>query len=211
MKVCEVFSSIQGESSFVGYPCSFIRLAGCNLRCTYCDTPYALEGGEERTVDELVAEMTERAIPLVEITGGEPLLQEDVYLLTRRLLRHKLAVLVETNGSLPLNRLNRRVIKIVDMKCPGSGMSHRMNFSNLSCLGRKDEVKFVIGDREDYLWAKDVVKRCELEKRCQVLFSPVHPHMKAQDLAGWIVEDRLPVRFQLQLHKSIWPPDRRGV
>ncbi len=211
MKISEIFTSIQGESSFAGLPCTFIRFAGCNLRCHYCDTPYALEGGMELEPDQIVSKVRECGISLNEITGGEPLLQEECYFLIRLLLNEGNTVLLETNGSIALDRVDRGVIKIMDMKCPSSGMTEQMDFSNINYLSRQDEVKFVIGSREDFDWARKVICDYELLDRCKVLISPLQPNLEAKQAAQWILEEKLPVRLQLQLHKIIWPNNDRGV
>ena len=211
MKISEIFTSIQGESSFAGLPCTFIRFAGCNLRCHYCDTPYALEGGVDLEPDQIISTVRESGISLTEITGGEPLLQEECYFLIRLLLNEGNTVLLETNGSIPLDRVDRRVIKIMDMKCPGSGMTEQMDFSNINHLSNQDEVKFVIGNREDFDWARNVICEYELVDRCKVLISPLQPNLEAQQAAQWILEEKLPVRLQLQLHRIIWPTKDRGV
>jgi 7-carboxy-7-deazaguanine synthase len=211
MKISEIFTSIQGESSFSGLPCTFIRFAGCNLRCHYCDTPYALEGGMELEPDQVISKVRESGISLTEITGGEPLLQEDCYFLIRLLLNEGNTVLLETNGSIALDRVDSRVVKIMDMKCPSSGMVEKMDFSNINCLTNQDEVKFVIDNREDFDWARNVIRDYELLDRCKVLISPLQPNLEAQQAAQWILEEKLPVRLQLQLHKIIWPTRDRGA
>lgn len=211
MRVTEIFTSIQGESTFCGLPCTFIRMTGCNLRCKYCDTPYALEGGEELDLDQILDRVREAGISLVELTGGEPLLQEECYLLINLLLEEGYTVLLETNGSLTLEKLDSRVMKIVDIKCPGSGMSEKMDFSNVNYLTGKDEVKFVISDKGDFDWAKGIIDKYGLIEKCKVLISPVLSRLEAKEVAGWILEERLPVRLQLQLHKVIWPDLDRGI
>ncbi len=211
MKIAEIFTSIQGESTFSGLPCTFIRTTGCNLRCRYCDTPYALEGGEELQVEQILNRVRESGISLVEITGGEPLLQEECYVLITLLLEEGYTVLLETNGSLSLEKVVSRVIKIVDIKCPGSGMSAKMDFSNVKHLNEKDEVKFVISDKDDFNWAKGIINKYSLIEKCTVLLSPVVSRLEAREIAGWILEDKLQVRLQLQLHRCIWPEMNRGV
>jgi 7-carboxy-7-deazaguanine synthase len=211
MKISEIFTSIQGESSFAGLPCTFIRLTGCNLRCQYCDTSYAFEGGVEMDLDQIVSRVRESGIPLTELTGGEPLLQEESYLLSSLLLNEGYTVLLETNGSLSLDRVDSRVVKIMDMKCPGSGMSDHMNFTNIKYLSSKDEVKFVIGDRGDFDWALKIINDYELLTMCKVLISPLQPKLEARTAAEWILDEKLLVRMQLQLHKIIWPEKDRGV
>lgn len=211
MKIAEIFTSIQGESSFCGLPCTFVRTSGCNLRCAYCDTPYALEGGEELSLNQVVDRVKQSGISLVELTGGEPLLQEECYGLMNRLLKEGYTALLETNGSLSLEAVDQRVVKIMDMKCPGSGMSEQMNFSNLDCLDGKDEVKFVVGDRVDFDWAKGIMHAYRLVEKCKVLISPILSQLQPRELAGWILHERMPVRLQVQLHKLIWPDLKRGV
>ena len=211
VKISEIFTSIQGESTFCGLPCTFIRMAGCNLRCKYCDTTYALEGGEELTLDQILSKVRDSGISLVELTGGEPLLQDECYLLVNLLLEEGYDVLLETNGSVPLDKVDSRVVKIVDIKCPGSGMSDHMDFSNIAYLAQKDEVKFVISSREDFDWAMKIIDRYKIIEKCKVLVSPVFSKMEAQKLASWIIDEKLPVRLQLQLHKFIWPDMNRGV
>lgn len=211
MRVTEIFHSIQGESSFAGQPCVFVRLTGCPLRCDWCDTEYAFYGGTELSLDAVLERIEEFACPLVEVTGGEPLSQPDAFPLISRLCDLGHTVLVETSGAIDIAPLDTRARVILDVKCPGSGMMDRMHWPNVSALSRKDEAKFVIRDRTDYDWACGVVKHYGLAERSQVLFSPVFGTLEPQQLAEWILADRLPVRFQLQLHKLIWSPDRRGV
>ncbi len=211
MEVTEIFSSIQGESTFAGLPCTFIRLTGCNLRCSYCDTSYAFEGGTNLEIDEIVRRVKDAGIFLTEITGGEPLLQEESYHLMKRLLNEGYNVLLETNGSLSLEAVDNRAIKILDLKCPGSGMCEHMDFSNMELLTNQDEVKFVIGDRMDFDWAREVICTYDLVKRCKVLISPQAQYLEARVAAEWILEEKLPVRLQLQLHKFIWPGVEKGV
>ncbi len=211
LKINEIFFSIQGESTYAGLPCVFVRLTYCNLRCTYCDTSYAFTEGSDRTLDEIVKEVEKYGCPLVEITGGEPLLQKNVYPLMRTLCDRGYQVLLETGGHMDIRSIDKRVVRIMDVKCPSSGESDKNDWSNLEVLTTKDQVKFVIGNREDYDWAKQVVQRHHLDARCTVLFSPVFGALENSVLAEWILADRLAVRFQLQLHKYIWAPDRRGV
>lgn len=210
--VNEIFYSVQGESTHAGRPCAFVRLTACNLRCTWCDTEYAFYEGRRMTVAEVVAQIEGYACPLVEITGGEPLLQEGVYPLCGALLDSGKQVLIETSGAADVSRLDARVIKIMDLKCPGSGEVERNLWSNLRHLTVRDEVKFVISDRADYEWARAVIAEHELERRVNaVLLSPAFGRIDNAALAAWILEDRLPARLQLQMHKYIWPPNARGV
>ncbi|HNR35627.1 MAG TPA: radical SAM protein [Candidatus Hydrogenedentes bacterium] len=212
LEIAELFRSIQGESTWAGLPCAFIRLAGCNLRCAYCDTAYAYGPGRRMELDEIVRQCAVLACPLVEITGGEPLLQEATPSLAQRLNDAGHTVLVETNGTLPIEALPRNTIRIMDIKCPGSGMADRMRWENIERLAAQDEVKFVVGSRVDYEWSRDVLRRYDLSGRCRaVLFSAAFGLLEPKTLAGWILEDGLPVRLQLQLHKYIWDPDTRGV
>jgi 7-carboxy-7-deazaguanine synthase len=212
LTVNEIFHSIQGESSWAGQPCVFVRLTACDLRCTWCDTAYAFYEGRKRSLDDVMAEVDRYDCELVEITGGEPLLQEDVYPLMERLLARGRTVLVETGGHRSIERVPTDVIKIVDVKCPGSGESHRNDWENLNRLTPHDEVKFVLIDRADYEFAVGVVNRYQLQDRCAaVLFSPVHGILAPRTLAEWMLADRVPARLQIQLHKFIWPATQRGV
>jgi 7-carboxy-7-deazaguanine synthase len=212
LTVNEIFYSIQGESTYAGRPCVFVRLTACDLRCTWCDTPYSFYEGRKRPLDEVVAEVERYGCPLVEVTGGEPLLQDDVYPLMERLLERGRTVMIETGGHRSTGRVPERVITILDVKCPGSGEAHRNDWSNLDRLRPHDEVKFVIKDRADYEYARDVVARHDLAVRAAaVLFSPVHGAIEPRQLSEWILGDRLPVRVQLQIHKYIWDPNARGV
>lgn len=209
--VNEVYVSIQGESSFAGRPCIFVRLTGCNLRCAWCDTAYAFHEGQRRSIDDIVRQVASLSLPLVEITGGEPLLQPGCAALAQRLLMADMTVLVETSGSLPINTLPDGVVRIMDIKCPGSGEVDKMDWRNLSWLTERDEVKFVVSDRDDYEWARDIIRSHGLIGRCEVLISTAYGLVAPRDLAEWILMDKLQVRLQLQLHKYIWEPDKRGV
>jgi 7-carboxy-7-deazaguanine synthase len=212
LTVNEIFYSIQGESTRAGQPCVFVRLTACDLRCSWCDTEYAFYEGRKQSVDEVVAAVEQHDCPLVEITGGEPLLQEDVYDLMSRLLASGRTVLLETGGHRPIDRVPTEVVKIVDVKCPGSGEVDKNEWSNLDRLSPHDEVKFVIKDRADYEFARDVIRGKNLAARCAaVLMSPVHDVLGAEALSQWLLADRLPARLQLQLHKYIWSPSTRGV
>ena len=209
--VNEIFSSIQGESGFVGYPFLFIRLTGCNLRCSYCDTTYAYDKGRSMSVDQVVRRIMKQPIRRVLITGGEPLLQEETPVLADRLLQMGCTVLIETNGSLDIGCLHESVHRIMDLKCPSSGVEESNRWENLSLLSTLDEVKFVVADRVDYTWARNILFSQQLTERCPVLFSPVTESLPPAQLASWILEDALPVRLNLQIHKSIWPDTLRGV
>jgi len=212
LTVNEIFHSIQGESTYVGAPCVFVRLTACDLRCSWCDTPYAFHEGTKMSVGEVMQEVDKYACPTVEITGGEPLLQREVYPLMTRLLETGKTVLVETGGHRSIADIPAGVVRIMDVKCPGSGESGKMDWANLGRLTSRDEVKFVVKDRADYEFARDVVTRENLADRvAAVLMSPVHGVLESRQLAAWILADRLPVRLQLQAPKYIWTPDTRGV
>jgi 7-carboxy-7-deazaguanine synthase len=212
LTINEIFYSIQGESTYAGKPCVFVRLTGCDLRCSWCDTPYAFSEGQKMSIDAVLQQVDAYGSPLVEVTGGEPLLQEDVYPLMERLLESGRTVLLETGGQIDVSRVPLAVIKVMDVKCPASGESHRNEWGNIDRLGSRDQVKFVIKDRRDYEFARDLVVRHALDRRCAaVLFSPVHDVLEPKALSEWILEDRLPVRLQLQIHKHIWGANVRGV
>ncbi len=211
LRVCETFYSIQGESTFAGLPCFFIRLSGCNLRCTYCDTTYAYDGGQMVERDSLLRAFGQSGAGLVEVTGGEPLLQPETTLLLAGLLDSGSTVLLETNGSCSLRSVPADVVKILDLKCPSSGMTDHMDFDNLQYLAGRDQVKFVIQDRADYEWARDKMLRYYMWTYTQILLSPVSEKTRPRTLAEWMLSDRLPARLQIQLHKHIWPDKERGV
>lgn len=212
LTINEIFYSIQGESTRAGRPCVFVRLTACDLRCTWCDTPYAFHEGRKMSVDDVIAEVERHDCPLVEITGGEPLLQDDVYVLMERLLGRGAAVMLETGGHRPIDRVPRAVVKVLDVKCPASGEADKNDWRNLSLLAPHDEVKFVIQDRNDYDFALDVIARHRLTSReGAVLMSPVHGVLDPKTLSEWMLADHLPARLQLQLHKLIWSPTTRGV
>jgi 7-carboxy-7-deazaguanine synthase len=211
MKITEIYKSIQGESTFAGQPCVFVRTTGCNLRCEWCDSAFAFEGGRDIPVEDVLARVRAFECRLIEITGGEPLLQKESLELVRRLLDFEYRVLVETSGSLDIRPLDSRATLIMDLKCPGSGMSESNRWDNLDALKATDQVKFVIKDRTDYLWSKEISERYRLPERFAVLFSPVHGELDPRQLADWILEDSLQVQLQLQLHKYIWHPEARGV
>ncbi|HEV2175086.1 MAG TPA: 7-carboxy-7-deazaguanine synthase QueE [Nitrospira sp.] len=211
MRVTEIFHSIQGESSYAGQPCVFVRLTGCPLRCTWCDTDYAFYGGTELPIDEILSKVDSYGCRLVEVTGGEPLTQSDAFPLISTLCDRGYQVLIETSGAIDIASVDRRAHIILDVKCPGSGMTDRMYWPNLNQLTMKDEAKFVLVDRKDYDWACEIIAKYELTTRCSVLMSPVFGSLEPRQLAEWVLADRLPVRFQLQLHKWIWAPDMRGV
>ena len=227
MFITEIFKSIQGEGTRAGLPCIFVRLTGCNLRCTWCDTAYAFHGGKKMAVEEVVARVDELAkregrnavVPLVEITGGEPLLQEEVYPLAERLLGGGYTVMIETSGERFVGKLSAEVIKIIDVKCPDSGEADTFDMKNLDAIGARDEVKFVISSRRDYEFAREFTNQHKLAERVkQVLFSPVFDDpegkwsgLEPRQLVEWMLEDGLPVRLGLQLHKFVWHPATKGV
>jgi len=228
MFITEIFKSIQGEGTRAGLPCIFVRLTGCNLRCTWCDTAYAFHGGQKVTVDEVMERVeslnrrpdgSAAGVSLVELTGGEPLLQEEIYPLAERLLLSGYTVMIETSGERFIGRLPDEVVKIVDVKCPDSGEADTFDFANLGAIDEKDEIKFVISTRRDYEFARDFTREHGLAERVrEVLFSPAFPDpagkwagLEARELAEWILADGLPVRLGLQLHKFIWDPAMKGV
>jgi len=208
----EIYASIQGESSFAGLPCAFVRTTGCNLRCSWCDTPQAFKGGTRMARSEVLARALAYGTPLVEVTGGEPLLQPGVIPLLRELCDAGKTVLIETSGEADVSRVDRRVHKIMDLKCPGSGESHRNRWTNLEHIGEGDEIKLVCADRRDYEWARDAIRERQLASRTpHLLVSAVHGRLATRELVAWVLEDALPVRVQLQLHKYIWSADATGV
>lgn len=209
--VCETFASLMGESTRAGVPAYFIRLTGCNLRCRYCDTAYAYEGGREMTVAALVERVRAQPHRLVLVTGGEPLLQAETPALLTALLDAGCTMCLETNGSRPIGSLDARVHRILDVKGPGSGMAEHNDWGNLDLLTPGDEVKFVVGDRPDFTWALEVIERHNLAERLAVLISPVFGQVSLQEAAAWILASGLPLRLNLQLHKYIWGPEVRGV
>jgi 7-carboxy-7-deazaguanine synthase len=212
LTINEIFHSIQGESSRAGQLCVFVRLTACDLRCVWCDTAYAFHEGRKMSVDEVVSAVESHGSPLVEITGGEPLLQEDVYPLMERLLARGRTVMLETGGHRPTARVPSAVLKIIDVKCPASGEAAKNDWSNLDRLHSHDEVKFVVQDREDYEYARDIIARYDLPSRtAAVLISPVHGVLEPKTLSEWMLADRLRARLQLQLHKYLWSPTTRGV
>lgn len=217
VRVTEIFHSIQGESTWAGLPCTFVRLTGCPLRCVWCDTAYAFHGGTHMRLDEVVAAVRELGCTLVEITGGEPLVQPGAATLASRLLDEGFTVLVETSGALDVGALDPRVHRIMDLKCPGSGEEHRNLWANLDHLTVRDEIKFVVDGVADFEWAAQVIRRHGLDRRVRegslgaLLFSPVWGSDGLEELAAKVLESALPVRFQTQLHKHIWGPDRAGV
>ncbi|HSM06959.1 MAG TPA: radical SAM protein [Longimicrobiales bacterium] len=217
LRITEVFHSIQGESTWTGLPCTFIRITGCPLRCVWCDTTYSFHGGERRTLTSLVEEAEAIGTPLVEVTGGEPLVHPNAFELIRRLLDRGFTVLVETSGAVDVAPRDPRCHLIMDLKCPGSGEVEKNLWANLDHLAAGDEVKFVVADRADWDWTAQVIRERGLDARVRdgtlkaLLVSPVHGSVDLEAMAGWILESGLPVRFQTQLHKLIWDPERRGV
>jgi 7-carboxy-7-deazaguanine synthase len=207
----EIFHSIQGESSHMGRPCVFVRLTYCNIRCSYCDTEYAFYEGRETPIDEIVSSVRRFGCKLVEVTGGEPLFQANVHELMTRLCDEGYELLLETGGSLDIRGVDERVRRIVDFKCPSSGMMNKNLWENVKHLNARDEVKFVIGDREDYDWSKRMIAEFEIDRRSPVLMSVVFGKLEPVLLSEWILSDKLNVRFQLQMHKYIWSPEMKGV
>ena len=208
----EIFYSIQGESTYAGRPCVFVRLTACDLRCSWCDTPYAFHAGSKRSLDEVLAEVDRFGCSLVEVTGGEPLLQENIYPLMQQLIAQGKTVLLETGGHRSTERVPPEVVTVLDIKCPGSGEADRMHWENLERLQAHDEVKFVVADRVDYEYARETIARYDLARRARAIhMSPVHGVLNPRQLSEWVLADRLPVRVQLQLHKYIWDPATRGV
>ncbi len=210
MRVTEIFFSIQGESSHAGRPCVFVRLTGCNLRCTWCDSEYTFTGGERMSLDEVLARVAGYGCNLVEVTGGEPLAQKEAFPLIERLCDEGYEVLIETSGSIDITPVDRRAKLILDVKCPGSGEEDKNRWENLDALAPHDEVKFVIADRKDYEYAREVIADKHLD-RATVLLSPVWGRMDIKALAEWMLADRVPARLQTQLHKHIWGADVKGV
>jgi 7-carboxy-7-deazaguanine synthase len=217
LRITEIFYSIQGESTWAGVPCTFVRLTGCPLRCVWCDTAYAFHGGERMSFDEIVARVRSYPADVIEVTGGEPLAHAPAFALTERLLEEGYTVLVETSGAFDVAPLDPRVHKIMDLKCPGSGESHRNRWENLEHLTERDEIKFVVKDRNDYEWARETIRARGLDARVEagslraLLVSPVWGDIDLEELADWILEDALRVRLQMQLHKLVWGPERTGV
>lgn len=211
MRITEIFHSIQGESTYAGRPCVFVRLTGCPLRCTWCDTEYSFYGGQELSDEDILSQIRAFDCPLVEVTGGEPLAQPGCFPFISKLCDAEYTVLIETSGAIDITTVDPRAHVILDIKCPGSGMTDRMLWSNVQKLTAKDEAKFVLASRADYDWARDVIARYDLANRCTVLVSPVFGMLELRQLAEWVLTDRVPLRVQTQLHKLIWTPDMRGV
>ena len=212
LKINEIYHSIQGESTSAGRPCVFVRLTYCNLRCTYCDTEYAFYDGKDFSVEQVIDAIEKYNCKLVEVTGGEPLVQIDECLeLMKRLCDLGYEVMIETGGSLQIKDIDHRVKIIMDLKCPSSGMEKKNLYENINYLHAKDELKFVIGGREDYEWSVDIIKKYNIQRKCIILFSVVFGKLEPVELVNWIIEDKLDVRFQLQMHKYIWHPQTKGV
>jgi 7-carboxy-7-deazaguanine synthase len=217
LRVTEIFHSVQGESTWAGLPCTFVRLTGCPLRCVWCDTAYAFHGGERMSLDDILERVRGLGTPLVEVTGGEPLAHPNAFVLVERLLDQGFTVLVETSGAIDVAPLDPRAHKIMDLKCPGSGESHRNLWSNLDHLGAGDEIKFVVKDEADWRWAEHAIREHRLDERVRrselgaLLVSPVWGEIDLEALAGWVLASGLPVRYQIQLHKLIWGAERTGV
>ena len=211
IKINEIYHSIQGESTYAGLPCVFVRLTGCNLRCTYCDTEYAFYDGKDLSIGQIIDKIKKYDCKLVEVTGGEPLIQEECFALLKNLCDEGFEVLLETAGNMPVKDVDKRVKIIMDIKCPSSKMMDKNLFENIDHLKKEDEVKFVIGNREDYDWSKDILNKFNLNKKCTVLFSTVFNKLEPLTLVNWILEDKLDARYQLQMHKYIWHPETKGV
>jgi 7-carboxy-7-deazaguanine synthase len=212
LTINEIYKSIQGESTWAGLPCVFVRLTFCDLRCTYCDTAYAFYAGTKMPLAQIVEQVLAFRCPLVEITGGEPLLQRNVLPLMAELCDRGETVLIETSGAHDISGIDSRVHRIMDLKTPDSGESHRNRYENIFHLTERDEVKFVIGSRDDYVWSKEMIAKFDLVSRCgTVLLSPVFGRIDPREIVEWLLEDNLRVRFQLQLHKFIWSPEAKGV
>jgi 7-carboxy-7-deazaguanine synthase len=212
LKINEIYLSVQGESSKAGLPCVFIRLTYCNLRCTYCDTEYAFYEGKDYSIDQVIDKVKEYKCNLIEVTGGEPLVQEEeCRLLMQKLCDEGFEVLLETGGSLPIKNVDPRIMIIMDLKCPSSGMMKKNLYENINYLKPGDEVKFVIGNQEDYNWTKDIINKFDLNKKCKILLSVIFGKLEPVILVDWMLKDKLNARFQLQMHKFIWQPDMKGV
>ena len=211
LKVNEIYYSIQGESSFSGLPCIFVRLTYCNLRCSYCDTEYAFYEGKKLEINQIIEKVNSFKCNLVEITGGEPLLQNDCIKLIEELEKNNKRVLIETGGSLTIKNISKKTHIILDLKCPSSKMEHKNLWDNLNYIKKTDEVKFVIGNKSDYNWSKKIINKYNLENKCLILMSPVFGEIDNKKIIDWILKDNLNVRFQIQLHKKIWDKDKKGV
>ena len=211
LKINEIYYSIQGESSYSGLPCIFIRLTYCNLRCSYCDSEYTFYEGKDMDINKILNEIKKYPCDLVEVTGGEPLFQKNCIQLLKELVNSNYKVLLETSGSLSIENVPKEVINIIDFKCPSSKMEKKNLWENIEYLKLNDEIKFVIGDREDYEWSRNKIKKYNLTKISNVLISPVYKKINPDIITNWILEDNLKVRFQIQIHKEIWPSEKKGV
>jgi len=211
MRITEIYSSVQGETQYAGLPCTLVRTTGCDLRCTYCDSAFAFYGGGDMTLDEIVAEVGKLGAPLVLLTGGEPMLQKDLPALATLLLERSYRVMIETSGAHALDALPAEVVRIVDVKTPGSGESHRVRWESLEGLRPRDAVKIVLTSEADYQWATEVIRSRRLADRTEILLSPVHGRLAPEELVAWMLRDKLPARLNLQIHKYIWSPEARGV
>jgi len=211
LKINEIYYSIQGESSYMGKPCIFIRLTYCNLRCSYCDSEYTFHEGSNMTIDEIIDKIQNYPCKLVEVTGGEPLFQKECIDLLNKLVDLEYHVLLETSGSLSTKDVPEKVVNIIDFKCPTSNMKKKNDWENINYLKSSDEVKFVIGNREDYEWAKGKIEKYDLINKCSVLMSPAYKQIEPKAITEWILKDNLDVRFQIQLHKEIWSEIEKGV
>ena len=211
LKINEIYFSVQGESSYSGLPCIFIRLTYCNLRCTYCDSEYSFYDGKKMKIHDILKEIKKYSCNLVEVTGGEPLLQKNCINLLNELIKNNYDVLLETSGSLSISDVPDKVINIIDFKCPSSKMDIKNMWDNINYFKKNDEIKFVIGDRIDYEWTKKKIEEYKLNQICDILISPVYGEIEPKEIVKWILEDNLKVRFQIQMHKEIWPADKKGV
>jgi 7-carboxy-7-deazaguanine synthase len=211
MRITEIYVSVQGETRFAGLPCTLVRTTGCDLRCTYCDTAYAFYGGRDMALDEILSEVDRLAAPLVLLTGGEPMLQREIVALAQGLLERGYQVMIETSGAHPVDALPPQVVRIVDIKTPGSGEEHRVRWEVLDGLRPTDAIKFVVADERDYRWAAAAIQERGLARKAEVLLSPVHGQLDPRELVAWMLRDRLPARLNLQLHKYIWGKDTAGV
>ena len=211
LKINEIYHSIQGESSYSGLPCVFVRLTYCNLRCSYCDTEYAFYEGKDMSIKQIIKKINSYKCNLVEITGGEPLLQKNCIELINELEKNNKKVLIETGGSLSIQNISKKTHIILDLKCPSSNMENKNLWENLDYIKKTDEIKFVVGNKVDYEWTKNIIKKYDLENKCHLLISPVYDKIDNEKIINWILKDNLKIRFQIQLHKEIWDKDKKGV
>ena len=211
LKINEIYHSIQGESSYSGLPCVFVRLTYCNLRCSYCDTEYAFYEGKDMSIKQIIKKINSYKCNLVEITGGEPLLQKNCIELINELEKNNKKVLIETGGSLSIQNISKKTHIILDLKCPSSNMENKNLWANLDYIKKTDEIKFVVGNKVDYEWTKNIIKKYDLENKCHLLISPVYDKIDNEKIINWILKDNLKIRFQIQLHKEIWDKDKKGV